>query len=355
MLLLVLALLMAASVSCTETESGPRAWIDFPRDGSSVPVGSPISIVSHAYAREGVAEILLSVDGVAYRRDPPESPGATLTEVTQEWTPGEAGVYTLQVTTYDTTGAASTPDSIAIRVAGAAAAAPTDTPVPTTVPTGVPTAVPTAVPTSVPTAVPTGTPVPSTSTPVATDTPVPAAEVSFWVEDDSITSGECTVLHWDVENATAVFVDDVSVARHGTQTICPAATTTYNLRVEAPAGNVNRSVVVTVSAAVDTTPPPVPAPTVPADELVLSCRSTQDLVWVPVTDDSGISGYYVKLEYQATAGVWDTVRGWGPVTDKQVEAEVDCGIIYRWAVRAQDGAGNYSAWSEWFTFSIDLG
>jgi hypothetical protein len=33
---------------------------------------------------------------------------------------------------------------------------------------------------------------------------------------------------------------------------------------------------------------------------------------------------------------------------------VDCGGIYRWAVRAQDGAGNQSAWSAYFNFSINL-
>jgi len=105
----------------------------------------------------------------------------------------------------------------------------------------------------------------------------------------------------------------------------------------------------------DTTPPPVPTPYVPTDGLVIDCPATekQTLVWLPVTDPSGVV-YYVKLERQVTATVWDSVRGWGPLEGKQVEADVQCGGIYRWAVRAEDGAGNISEWSEWFTFSIDL-
>jgi hypothetical protein len=35
-------------------------------------------------------------------------------------------------------------------------------------------------------------------------------------------------------------------------------------------------------------------------------------------------------------------------------ADVDCGIIYRWMVRAQDGAGNISNWSTMYTFSLTL-
>ena len=179
------------------------------------------------------------------------------------------------------------------------------------------------------------------------------AEVSFRVDRDSLIAGECTTLRWDVEHVTAVFLNGEGVAGHGTRQICPAVTTTYTLHVEAPGGNVDRSIVVTVSAPADTTPPPVPAPFVPADGLVVKCTLKQVLAWLPVTDPSGVV-YYVKLEQKMTATEWRSVRGWGPVNDKQVEAEVGCGGIYRWTVRAQDGAGNISAWSAWSNFSVNL-
>ena len=91
---MILILLLLASlgglISCTlptpgdemaVAEAGPRAWIDFPRDGASIPVGASVIVVSHAYAEDGVAEVLLSVNSVAYRRDPPVAVGDSLVEV----------------------------------------------------------------------------------------------------------------------------------------------------------------------------------------------------------------------------------------------------------------------------------
>jgi hypothetical protein len=383
-LILTLLALMGGTLSCEqEVETGPRAWIDYPRDKSSVPVGAPVSVISHAYARDGVAEVLLSVDGEAYRRDPPAQPGATFSEVTQEWLPQEEGAYTLQVVTYDTAGETSNPATISVRVTGEVAAVPTDTPVVTPPPgvSAVPTDTPVpptdtpvsptdtpflptdtpvlptdtpVLPTDTPIP-PTDTPIPPTDTPVPTDTPWPPAQVDLRADDTSLVQGECTTLRWDVEYATAVFLNGGGVPGHGTQEVCPASTTTYDLHVEAPSGNVDRSVTINVSAPSDTTPPPVPSPAVPADGLEIDCKSSQTLVWMPVSDDSGGPVvYYVKLERQVSPGNWQSAGGWGPVSGKQVDASVDCGIQYRWTVRAQDGAGNYSDWSPWSHFSIRL-
>jgi hypothetical protein len=378
-LLLVLSALMGGTLSCgEEVQTGPRAWIDYPRDKSSVPVGAPVTVISHAYAREGVAEVLLSVDGEAYRRDPPAEPGASFSEVNQEWLPEEEGIYTLQVVTYDTAGEASNPAMISVRVAGEVAAAPTDTPPPPPPPeaTAAPPTDTPILPTDTPilptdTSVPptdtpvsptdtpippTDTPIPPTDTPEPTDTPWPPVQVDFCC-DTSLVQGECTTLRWDVEYATAVYLNGGGVAGHGTQQVCPDSTTAYNLHVEAPSGNVDRSVTVEVSAPPDTTPPPVPSPAVPADGLVLpSCPPSkkQILAWIPVSDPSSPVVYYVKLQIQVTAGNWQSAGGWGPESGKQVEANVQCGGIYRWTVRAQDGAGNYSDWAPWSHFSIPM-
>jgi hypothetical protein len=293
-----------------------------------------------------VAEVLFTVNGEPYRRGPPDEPGADFSAVRLEWLPEAEGDYTLQLTAYDAAGEASSPASITVRVGTSVAevptevpGAPTDTPVPTVTPVE-PSPVPA---TSTPTVVPV-TPTPTSS---------PAAEVSFWADQYSITSGDCTTLRWDVTNATAVFLNGTPVTGQGTQEVCPTGTTLYTLFVEAPSGNVEQTVTITVSTPVDNTPPPVPIPFVPADELVVDCKLTQTLVWLPVSDPSGVT-YLVKLERQVTATEWTTVRGWHSLADKEVDAEVDCGIIYRWAVRAEDGAGNFSDWSEWFEFSVSL-
>jgi hypothetical protein len=368
----VLVLIMSAGglISCipvpgeevSVADAEPRAWIDFPRDGVSVPVGASVIIVSHAYAEDGVVEVLLSVNGTAYRRDPPAASGDTLVEVRQEWVPTEPGSYILEVRAYDGAGEVSGSDAITIRVPGDAT--PTELGIPTEIPdvtivptddagptatplfTLVPTEVPTLVPTLVPTEVPTDIPAP-------TDTPPPPPQVNFWVGDDSITAGECTTLHWEVSWTTYLEVNGIEVAGTGTWSVCPESTVTYTIHAEGPGGTTDQSIVVTVSAAPDTTPPPVPTPQVPADELVVDCKSTQNLAWLPVEDPSGVV-YYVKLEQEIKAGEWSSVAGYGPLTAKQVEVNVNCGGIYRWAVRAEDGAGNISAWSQWYTFSVNL-
>ena len=271
-LLAVLALLVSCAQPPPTTEAGPRAWIDFPRDGATIPAGATVVVVSHANAADGVAEVLLSVNGTALRRDPATA-GETLVEVRQEWVPASAGLHTLEVRAYTATGEASGTDTITVLVERDADVTATPSPTPTPTPTPSPT--------------PTSTPTP-TPTPTATPTPTPTAT--------------------------------------------PTPTTTPP----------------------DTTAPPVPTPVVPADDLVISCRSTQTLAWLPVSDPSGVR-YDVRLERQVTAAKWDPVRSWVSVAGKQLTAEVQCGVIYRWAVRARDLSGNSSAWSSWSSFSVDLG
>ena len=357
--LLALLVVTAAGVaSCaSEVEAGPRAWIDFPRDGASGPPGTPVPVVCHASAAKGVAEVLLSVNGAAYARGPLDEAGATFGKVTFEWLPDVPGVYTLMAQSYDSSGSASSPDMITVRIgepvavepAAAASATPTE-----------PTATPlpaTPTPTTPPSVTPTATVMPSataTTVPSVTPTPFPPAQVKFVTDRSSVVPGECALLQWYVQHVTAVYLDGEGVVGEGTRSVCPDTTTTYTLHVEAPSGNVDEHITITVTAPPDTTPPPVPAPQVPADGLALGCRATQVLAWLPVTDPSGIAGYDVQLERQTTPGHWEQVQVWNLVADKQVSASVDCGLYYRWRVRARDGAGNYSAWSAWWQFAVAL-
>ncbi len=473
---LTLLALMAGTLSCAEeVPTGPRAWIDFPREGSTVPVGTPVAIISHAYARDGVAEILLSVNGEAYRRDPPAQPGASFSQITQEWLPPEEGIYTLQVMTYDTTGETSNPATISISVGGEVALAPTATPTVTAPPpdapdlaiisveavvagykgevpfcstqvtyrnagtaavprdftilfhfNGVPqlamtvagglppgasaeatfvyqfegspyiginldssdvitesdeannafaeirlcsgappitltsTATPTGTPTSTPTI--TSQPPTPTSTPTATTPPPPPADIRLWVDNENIEAGSCTSVHWHVSNVNAYWINgQPGAGDDGSFQTCPCQDETHTLRAVKRDGSEQiLSVTIRVSGQCqappppqDTTPPPVPSPAVPQDGLEISCKASQTLAWIPVSDPSGVV-YYVKLERQVTPDNWQSVRGWGPVSGKQVEADVQCGGIYRWTVRARDGAGNYSDWFSWSHFSIKL-
>jgi hypothetical protein len=310
----VLVVLLVALTSCgVQAMTGlPRAWIDVPRDGAEVGADSAVNVVSHAYAREGVAEILLTVNLEPYRRDAPANAGASFVQITQEWFPPGPGQYTLQARAYDTQGEMSNAASVRVTVVGelpglvlTPVEMPTDTPTSTGVPTDMPTStgVPTDTPTS--TGVPTDTP---TSTGVPTDTPtsIPTAQVNFWVERDSITSGECTVLHWDADYATAVYLDGEGVVGHGTRQVCPASTTTYQLHVTAPSGDVDRYVTVTVTPPPDTAPPSITKITA-SDDTIYSystCGPTSVTIMAWVNDPSGVSK--VELNYRV-------VRSPGPV------------------------------------------
>ncbi len=57
------------------------------------------------------------------------------------------------------------------------------------------------------------------------------ATINFWVDRSTINAGECTTLHWDVQNVQAVYLDNQGVAGTDSKQVCPTTTTTYTLRV----------------------------------------------------------------------------------------------------------------------------
>ena len=221
-LFLVLSLfaLLGGTLSCAvQPGGGSRAWIDVPRDGAQITMGTAVFVTSHAYAHEGVAEMMLSVNGEPYRREPPLEAGASFTQITQQWLPEEPGDYLLQVTAYDTKGEVSNPATVWVRVVGEATPVATETPTPTLIltltptspplitptftstslppitptftPTLAPTFIPTPSPTLAPTATPTFTPVPTpTFTPLPPDT-APPSITSISASTDLIKEPPC--------------------------------------------------------------------------------------------------------------------------------------------------------------------
>jgi len=150
-----------------------------------------------------------------------------------EYPPGTGGrgwVSAAYTTPYNTGGVPEVPPP---PLPTPTSAPPTETPVP-----------PTATP--VP---PTATPVPPTATPTSPPPgPTPTPYISFYADDTSLFAGNCTTLHWDVENVSAVYLDGVGVAGHGSQEVCPDSTTTYTLHVVKPDGSAeDRTVTITVT------------------------------------------------------------------------------------------------------------
>ncbi len=108
---------------------------------------------------------------------------------------------------------------------------------------------------------PTVTPLP-TALPIPTQTPYPT--ISFTANPQQINEGGCSTLTWSTQNVQAVYLypqgqnwQDYGVVGNGTQSVCPATTTTYELRVLMRDGSVvTRTVTVTVI------PNPVAAPSI---------------------------------------------------------------------------------------------
>jgi hypothetical protein len=119
------------------------------------------------------------------------------------------------------------------------------------------------------------TPVPPTPsvTPSPTNTSITPVQVSFTADATGLQAGQCTTLRWNVQFATAVFLNGAGVPGNATQQVCPAQTTTYNLHVEAPSGNVNQSITIQVTLPPSATPQPpadTPTPTTAAPTFTIS-------------------------------------------------------------------------------------
>ncbi len=65
-----------------------------------------------------------------------------------------------------------------------------------------------------------------------------APAIRFWAERYTLPAGVCTMLHWNVQNVSAVFLDDIGVPGVGSSQLCPGNATYTTLRVVDTAGNV---------------------------------------------------------------------------------------------------------------------
>ncbi|NOY98391.1 MAG: hypothetical protein GXP40_04170, partial [Chloroflexi bacterium] len=75
--------------SCAEEPAAyyPQAWIDYPSGETPIQLGTEVAVISHGFAHEGVAEVVLSVNGEPYRRDAPPEAGTDFVSLRQVWIP----------------------------------------------------------------------------------------------------------------------------------------------------------------------------------------------------------------------------------------------------------------------------
>jgi len=313
---------------------GNYVWIDVPRDGHIYPELQPVIVEGHATGPEGITRIELYVDGDLWRGvDEPEmKDDLALFEI--EWLPPDLGEYTLQAVAYGPGGEASQYDQTTISFGGE---------------------------TATPTPVISVTPVISI-TPTLTDTPTPlppaGPNVKFWADPETIDAGNCTDIHWQVENVQSVVFGGVEQPLEGVFQACLCKGETYTLTVTDLEGVVEkyRVNINVIGSCKDTQPPPAPVGSSPANGASLSCKSSQGISWSAVSDESGISQYRLQVERHSGDNNWKAVPGsvFTGITGTSKNVPVDCGWYFRWRVLAVDGEGNKSPWSSWWKFVVNL-
>jgi len=313
-LFLVVALVLA---SCSQTmmrlETGPRAWVGGPPDGSEVPLGM-VSAMCHAYAKAGVSHIELWVNGVFANRAPNTTdPSAEYFTASLTFETTGPGSYVLHCWTYDQDGGSAQSDPVTLRVTG-------EEPTPTTGEEEIPTASPTSTE-APPTATvppPTETPIPPTSTRVPptstprppTATPVPVRILSFEVTKSQINDGECVRFDWVVQGSpSAIFFDDEGVTSPDSRERCPTATREFELRAELNGQVADRATLTVVVAPGDTTGPVIGrwavSPGLISWDQYDSCTPREVTVNAyNVTDPSGVAA--VKVIYRMKGGSWQS-------------------------------------------------
>ncbi len=327
-LFLVFALVLASCAppaGVEVTSARIQAWVGGPRDGVEVPMGQ-VPVLCHAFARAGVAQIELWVNGAFANRA--VNAGETYFTAELSFQATGPGTYALVCLTGDQDGETVRSEPVTVMVSGEL---PTATTVPPAVDTATPTSTtvpPTAVPPPPPTVTlvpptgtpipPTVTPVPPTSTPTSTPTtPPPPIIVSFEVNPSTITLGGCPHFTWQVEgDITAIWFDGEGVGNYpDSRDRCPTATRAYELHAEGPGGTDTESVTVVVAQA-SPTPGDTDGPVITRiaessnhmnwpDPQCYDCQyPNQVTITAYISDPSGVSGAKVTYRINAGGAVW---------------------------------------------------
>ncbi len=323
--LLFMVLLTACGPS---TAGATRAWIDVPLDGARIAPGSNVAVHAHANDLTGVAEVMLLVNGSAYRRSPPASPGAVFTDVELVWIADTPGHYILQVEAFNRAGGSIKSAPVLVLVEGISL-----TPTTTTETASV------------------------TPPPPVTSAPPPA--VVFVADSENLTAGQCTNLRWQVGNASAASLDGTSVDLVGARQVCPQATTTYRMSASGPGGKVEKTVTLTVThITITATVPDTNGPSITnvahSPAFIWdgsSCGTTTANITAKVNDPSGVAS--VTLFYRAvkggTQGAWREVgmnlsggsyRASLGITELKASLPLYGDGIVEYYIKARDTLGN---------------
>lgn len=299
-LFLFLFSMMLSGCAFDSTYHPDWIFLDAPLDDFEAPVGSTVPVRAHSDVNYPAMQMIIEVNGVGVgnlsvsqqSQDPPLYVG------TGSWTILSPGDYHLRVR-LQSGNSDDTTREVRIR----AYLQPTVAPLmPATTEPGLSVS---PLPPQLP-ALPTDTFFPTLTVPPS-PTPLTPIEINFWANEMEIAKGSCTVLHWEVKHASLVTLNNGTVAAQGKQKVCPSENITYALRAQNAGENVERSLVIKVTA---------PAITVPADTsgpVIQQIQSSYQKIYWPsdcspaevvisamVNDASGVKS--VSLFYRVVDG-----------------------------------------------------
>jgi hypothetical protein len=316
--------------------AGPQAWVEFPYEGSTLPM-EPVTLVVYASDADGISHIQAAINGQALpvlAVAPMTTDHSTrLARADYSWQPPAEGAYVVEAAGVGISGAAGQPGStrfciVTCRpVAAAQVSEATPTPSPG-----------------------------ETSTPSTNPPPQASGDVTveFYASPPYVNAGKCTTLHWDVIGSQTVQLNGASEYFRGMEERCPCETETHTLKVAKPDGSW-KDYSVTIEAYGSCTAPPVEPPP-PSDTAGPSINAVYAF-WESCTiygqadlsDPSGISS--AEFMYNLNGQGWSSIlmNGSGGVWTSTSGISVSDGLgtpegNLAYKVRAVDSAGNES-WS----------
>jgi len=182
--------------------------------------------------------------------------------------------------------------------------------------------------------------------------------ISYFTADPPvIASGSSTTLSWSVSNATSVAIDEGigAVDPSGSTSVSPVTSTNYTLTATNAAGSYYVTIPVLVTGAVaDTTPPSVPTLLSPSNGALLPQKTVPwSFDWSDSSDaESGISQYQLQV-YRVVSSPFIDVNTVNSEHSQVAEVAYPYISGWKWRVRAQNGAGLWSAWSSVRTFDAE--
>ena len=287
-----------AAMPSLPASSGSHTWIEFPLDGSSLPMG-PVTLVVYAADTQGVSQIDVRMNGQALPSGAPRpltaDGSSRLVRLDLPWQPPAEGTYFFQAAGQGSSGGPGQSTMITFCVGACQGATP-----------GVPTGTPTPDLTTTP--LTTGTP---TLTPVTSITSQAPVQIEFWAAPPYVNAGQCAQINWNVTGAKSLTLNGAAVNSSGNQQACLCETTNYTLRVFKP-DNTYEDRFLTVDVYGSCEAPVTEAPPLPQDTDG-PIISGGGLVWescqfygqASFSDPSGVSSG--SFSYNLNGEGWNTI------------------------------------------------